>query len=114
MAGVHAVSIASVEHHCHAGVHPGHSIEAALSGGVEPGCLQLQLVIAGHLNEGAPAEGSLEASSEPRRKEAWGKPVPERGSPMPSYNNMHNAGRTVTWQIILGVVKSLGFSLTEV
>lgn len=71
MAGVHAVSIVGVQHHGHAGVHPGHSVEAALPCGVEPGCLQLQLLVAGHLNEGAPAQSSLEASSEPRRKEAW-------------------------------------------
>lgn len=60
-----------IQHYGHAGLHSGHGIEAALPGGVKPGRLELQLVVAGHLDEGAPAESSFETSSEPGEKDTW-------------------------------------------
>lgn len=36
-----------------------------MPGGVEPGGLELQLIIARHFDERTPAKGSLEASSKP-------------------------------------------------
>lgn len=44
-----------------AGVDAGQSAHAALVAWMEPGGTQLQLIIAGHLDEGTPPEGPLEA-----------------------------------------------------
>lgn len=66
LAGFGADRVAGVKHHCH-GLHPRHRVQAALPGGVEPGGLELQLIIARHFDERTPAKGSLEASSKPEK-----------------------------------------------
>lgn len=67
LAGFGVDRVAGVKHHCH-GLHSRHSVQAALPGWVEPGGLELQLIIARHFDERTPAKGSLEASS---KSEKW-------------------------------------------
>lgn len=59
------VAVRRVVNHQHGGVHPGQRVHAALAGRVEPRGAQLQLIVAGHLDERTPAERSLEARSKP-------------------------------------------------
>lgn len=53
-----------VNHH-RGRIHSGQRVHAALARGVVARGAQLQLVVAGHLNERTPAERSLEARSKP-------------------------------------------------
>lgn len=61
-------SVYRVIHHYHGGIHARQGVHAALAGRVEARGPQLQLVIAGHLDKGAPAERLLEAGPEPGGK----------------------------------------------
>lgn len=62
LTGFGVVHIIGVKHHCH-GLHPGHSVQAALPSRVKPGGLELQLIIARNFDERTPAKCSFEASS---------------------------------------------------
>lgn len=66
------VRVSGVRNHSH-GLHPGDSVQAAVPSRVEPGGLELQLVIAGDFNEGTPAKCSLEASSKSEERWATGQ-----------------------------------------
>ena len=59
------VTLGGVVHHHGVGVHAGQGVHAALPRRVQAGGLQLQLVVAGHLDERAPAECPLEPRPEP-------------------------------------------------
>lgn len=63
------ICITRVKHHRH-GLHPGHSVQAALPSRVKPGSLELQLIIARNFNERTPAECSLEACPKSEEKQA--------------------------------------------
>lgn len=65
--GSGVVRITGVKHHCH-GLHPRHCVQAALPCRVEPGGLELQLIIARNLDKRTPAESSLEPSSESEKQ----------------------------------------------
>ena len=67
--GFGVICITRVKHHRH-GLHPGHSIQAALPSRVKPGSLELQLIIARNFNERTPAECSLEACSKSEERQA--------------------------------------------
>lgn len=60
-----ALTLGGVVNHHGGGVHSGQRVHAALTRRVEPRAAQLQLVVAGQLNERTPTERSLEARSEP-------------------------------------------------
>lgn len=67
-AGFGWVSIIGVKQHGHR-LHPAHGVQAALSCGMKPGGLELQLIVAGDLDERTPAKCSLEACAESGKKE---------------------------------------------
>lgn len=60
-----AVAFRWVVNHHGGRIHSGQRVHAALTCRVEPRGAQLQLIVAGHLNERAPTECSLEARSKP-------------------------------------------------
>lgn len=69
--GFGILGVAGIKHHCQ-GLHSGHSVQAALPGRVKSGGLELQLIIARHLDERTPAKCSLETSSKSKEKQDTG------------------------------------------
>lgn len=59
------VPVGVVEGQGRAGLQARDGVHAALASGVEAGHLELQLVVGGHLDEGAPTESAFEPSAEP-------------------------------------------------
>lgn len=76
-----AVALGRVVHHHHGGIHSGQRVHAALACWVQPRGAKFQLIVAGHLDEGAPTKRPLEASSKPgftwmhRKEKVGGKSV---------------------------------------
>lgn len=64
-AAIAASVLSQVVNHHHGGIHASQRVHAALARRVKSRGAQIQLVVARHLDEGAPSERSLEAGSEP-------------------------------------------------
>lgn len=66
-----ALGISGVVHHNHGGIHPRQRVHAALPRRVHPRRAKFQLVIAGHFDERAPTERTLEAGAKPGDISEW-------------------------------------------
>lgn len=60
-----AVAVSWVVNHHHGGIHSCQRVHTALPCWVKPGGAEFQLIVAGHLDEGAPTKRPLEACSKP-------------------------------------------------